>query len=200
MQIPLMPKATAVWLVDNTTLSFDQIAEFCGLHTLEVQGIADGEVAANIQGSDPVINGQLTRSEIERCEKDPAARLNLKKPDVEMRKQSKGPRYTPVSKRQDKPDAIAWIVRYHPEVADSLIVKLIGTTKDTIRAIRDKSHWNISNINPRDPVSLGLCKQYELDEVIRKAAEQQEKRAAKAAAAETAKLEKPETEAPAKES
>jgi len=184
MQTPLMPKATAVWLVDNTMLSFDQIAEFCGLHVLEVQGIADGEVAANIQGSDPIVNGQLTRSEIERCEKDPSARLKLKKPEVELRKKSKGPRYTPVSKRQDKPDAIAWIVRYHPEVADSQIVKLIGTTKDTIRAIRDKSHWNISNINPRDPVSLGLCKQYELDEVIRKAAEQQEKRQAKEAGPE----------------
>jgi hypothetical protein len=197
-----MPKATAVWLVDNTMLSFDQIAEFCGLHVLEVQGIADGEVAANIQGSDPIVNGQLTRSEIERCEKDASARLKLKKPEVELRKKSKGPRYTPVSKRQDKPDAIAWIVRYHPEVADSQIVKLIGTTKDTIRAIRDKSHWNISNINPRDPVSLGLCKQYELDEVIRKAAEQQEKRQAKEAKAhaDTAEeAEQTEIDASAKE-
>ncbi|MEX1147425.1 MAG: cell cycle transcriptional regulator TrcR [Sphingomonadales bacterium] len=170
MQQPLMPKATAVWLVDNTTLGFDQIADFCGLHPLEVQGIADGEVAMNIVGLDPVAKGQLSREEIERCEADPSARLKIREEKVPARQRSKGPRYTPLSKRQDRPDAIAWFVKFHPEVSDAQISKLVGTTKQTISAIRDKTHWNISAITPRDPVMVGLCKQWELDEVIEKAA------------------------------
>lgn len=175
MQQPLMPKATAVWLVDNTALTFEQIAAFCGLHALEVQGIADGEVATNIVGLDPIAKGQLTREEIERCEADPSARLKIREEKVPARHRSKGPRYTPVSKRQDRPDAIAWFVKFHPEVSDAQISKLVGTTKQTITAIRDRSHWNISNITPRDPVMLGLCKQVELDEVIRKAAERKQR-------------------------
>ncbi len=179
MQKPLMPKATAVWLVDNTTLTFDQIAAFCGLHTLEVQSIADGEVAANIVGLDPVTNNQLTRAEIERCENDPSAQLTLMKDEVSARKRPKGPRYTPVSKRQDRPDAIAWLLAKHPEVSDPQISRLIGTTKQTITAIRDRSHWNISNITPRDPVSLELCTQQDLDDVIREAAKRAERNQAR---------------------
>ncbi|RMF08552.1 MAG: DUF1013 domain-containing protein [Alphaproteobacteria bacterium] len=195
MQKPLMPKATAVWLVDNTTLTFDQIAEFCGLHTLEVQGIADGEVAANIVGLDPVANNQLTREEIERCEKDPSARLKLKQDEVSARKRPKGPRYTPVSKRQDRPDAIAWLLAKHPELSDAQISRLIGTTKQTISAIRDRTHWNMSNITPRDPVSLELCSQQDLDEVIREAARRLERQQAKARTAqeaEAAQVESPD--------
>ena len=172
----LMPKATAVWLVDNTTLTFDQIAEFCSLHRLEVQGIADGEVAVGIQGLDPVGNSQLTREEIARCEQDPDARLQMLKLDLpEPAKRTKGPRYTPVAKRQDKPDAIAWLLRHHPELKDSQIAKLIGTTKTTIEAIRERSHWNSPNIRPRDPVLLGLCAQGELNAAVERARKQAEK-------------------------
>ncbi|MCP5433213.1 MAG: DUF1013 domain-containing protein [Alphaproteobacteria bacterium] len=170
MSRPLMPKATAVWLVDNTTLSFDQIADFCGLHPLEVKGIADGDVAQGIKGMDPVANGQLMRQEIERCEADPAARLAIiKNALVTPDKKRKGPRYTPVSRRQDRPDAIAWLLRNHPELSDAQVGRLVGTTKPTIQSIRDRTHWNSSNIKPVDPVTLGLCTQIELDEAVRKA-------------------------------
>jgi hypothetical protein len=169
----LMPKATAVWLVDNTTLTFDQIADFCSLHRLEVQGIADGEVAAGIQGLDPIANSQLIREEIKRCEQDPDTRLQILKLDLpEPAKRTKGPRYTPVAKRQDKPDAIAWLLRHHPELKDSQIAKLIGTTKTTIEAIRERSHWNSTNIRPRDPVLLGLCAQGELNVAVERARKQ----------------------------
>lgn len=179
MALPLMPKATAVWLVDNTTLTFDQIAEFCGLHPLEVQGIADGDVAANMAGQDPVGTGQLTREEIERCEANATERLQLTESDMPAPKKRKGPRYTPVSKRQDRPDAIAWLVRNHGELSDAQIGKLIGTTKPTISSIRERTHWNMSNLKPTDPVTLGLCTQIELDESIQKAAARAEKEAAK---------------------
>ncbi|NWG45774.1 MAG: DUF1013 domain-containing protein [Alphaproteobacteria bacterium] len=170
MSRPLMPKATAVWLIDNTTLSFDQIADFCSLHPLEVKGIADGDVAQGIKGMDPVAAGQVTREEIERCEKDPKARLKLiANPLVDQGKKRKGPRYTPVSRRQDRPDAIAWLLRHHPELSDAQIGRLVGTTKPTIQSIRDRSHWNATNIKPLDPVTLGLCSQIELDEAVRKA-------------------------------
>jgi hypothetical protein len=175
MTAPLMPKATAVWLVDNTSLTFDQIAAFCELHPLEVQGIADGEVAIGIQGMDPVINGQVTRKELTRSEADPTARLKRAETDLpEPAKRTKGPRYTPVAKRQDKPDGVAWLLRHHPELKDTQIAKLIGTTKTTIQAVRERSHWNSPNIGPRDPVLLGLCSQGELNAAVeraRKAAE-----------------------------
>jgi hypothetical protein len=173
--LPLMPKATAVWLVDNTTLSFRQIADFCGLHELEVAGIADGEVAIGIKGLDPVANNQITAAEIARCEADPLARLKLIQREVAPPQKRRGPRYTPVSKRQDRPSAIAWLVRYHPELEDSQIGKLVGTTKPTIQSIRNRTHWNIASIQPVDPVALGLCKQMELDAVVRKAAEKKAK-------------------------
>lgn len=166
----LMPKATAVWLVENTTLNFDQIAAFCGLHPLEVQGIADGEVAIGIIGLDPVGNGQLSAEEIKRCEGDPAARLTLAKVTIPLpQTRTKGPRYTPVSKRQDKPDAVAWLVRHHPELSDAQVSKLIGTTKHTIAQVRDRTHWNTANLRPRDPVLLGLCTQTDLNAAILKA-------------------------------
>ncbi len=168
--MPLMPKATAVWLIENTALSFDQIAEFCQLHPLEVKGIADGEVNIGMVGLNPIMQEQLTKEEIERCEKDPTARLKVKERDLpEISLRSKGPRYTPVTKRSEKPDGIAWIIKNHPEVSDAQIVKLIGTTKSTIEKIRDRSHWNIANIKPRDPVTLGLCKQGDLNVAIEKA-------------------------------
>lgn len=167
MTLPLMPKATAVWLFENTTLTFEQIAEFCGLHPLEVKGIADGEVAVGIVGIDPVTTGQLTREEIARCEGDKKARLELQKATVPLPKaRSTGARYTPVSRRQDRPDAIAWIVKFHPEIGDAQIQKLLGTTKSTIAAVRERSHWNSPNIKPRDPVSLGICSQAELDAAV----------------------------------
>ncbi len=168
MDRPLMPKATAVWLVDNTTLTFEQIAKFCGLHALEVKGIADGEVGAGIRGLDPVSGGQLERGEIERCEKDPAAELKLLRPaaaDIKQPKR-KAPRYTPLSKRQDRPDAIAWLLRNHPELADQQICKLLGTTKNTVNAVRDRTHWKSQEIRPRDPVILGLCSQIDLDAAV----------------------------------
>lgn len=165
MALPLMPKATAVWLVENTTLNFDQIAELCGMHELEVQAIADGEVASGIVGLDPIANGQLTREEIERCEKDPNARLHLLLSEL-ARDKPKGARYTPVSKRQDRPDAIAWLLKHHPELSDGQLCKLIGTTKNTIQAVRDKSHWNTPNIKPRNPVTLGLCSEADLEKAV----------------------------------
>src|SRR5215468_4621745 len=158
MALPLMPKATAVWLVENTSLTFDQIAEFCGLHSLEVQAIADGEVANQMQGLDPVANGQTTAEELARCQADPEARLKLSEQAVPQQFiRHKGPRYTPIAKRQDKPDAIAYLLRNHPELSDLQISKLIGTTKPTIAAVRDRTHWNSPNIKPRHPVVLGLC-------------------------------------------
>jgi hypothetical protein len=173
----LMPKATAVWLVDNTSLTFDQIADFCGLHPLEVKGIADGEVARDIRGADPIANGQLSREELDRAERDPAYRMKAQKSrHAELLKPvKKGPRYTPVSRRQDRPDAIAWFLRNHPEVPDSQIARLLGTTKATIDSVRNKQHWNAANIKPVDPVTLGLVAQLELDEVVRKAADKKAK-------------------------
>jgi hypothetical protein len=166
---PLMPHATASWLVDNTSLSFQQIADFCGLHVLEVQAIADDAAATKLTGRDPVRAHELTMEEIEKGQKDPNYRLQILKGPEQIRR-TKGPRYTPVSKRQDKPDGIAWIIRNHPEVSDGAIGKLIGTTRTTIAAIRDRSHWNIANITPKDPVTLGLCSQRELDAAVAKAA------------------------------
>jgi hypothetical protein len=166
-----MPQATASWLVDNTALTFEQIAEFCGLHILEVQAIADDTAATKLTGRDPIRAGELTQEEIDRGQDDPDYRLHMhKEPDQTRR--TKGPRYTPVSKRQDKPDGIAWIIRNHPEISDGAIGKLIGTTRSTIAAIRDRSHWNIANIQPKDPVTLGLCSQRELDAIVAKAAKQ----------------------------
>ncbi len=167
---PLMPKATAVWLVENTSLSFDQISAFCGLHELEIRAIADGEVAIGMVGLDPIVNGQLTQAEIERCQADPSARLRMAVSDMPQPvARSKGPRYTPVTKRGDKPDAIAYLLKEHPELSDAQICKLIGTTKPTIQAIRDKSHWNSPNLKPRSPVMVGLCSYLELDAALTKA-------------------------------
>ena len=166
---PLMPHATASWLVDNTGLTFEQIAEFCGLHILEVQAMADDLAGAKYTGRDPVHAGELTNEEIEKGQADSSYRLKMQKAPVQVTR-TKGPRYTPVSKRQDKPDGIAWIIRNHPEISDAQIGKLIGTTRNTIAAIRERSHWNISNINPKDPVTLGLCSQRELDAVVARAA------------------------------
>ena len=170
MTLPLMPKATAIWLVENTTLTFDQIAEFCGMHPLEVQGIADDEVAGGIVGQNPITARQLTREEIERCEADGNAKLAISTSTKEYidakRSQKKKGRYTPVARRQDKPDAIAWLLKHGPEVTDAQIVRLIGTTKNTIKSIRDKSHWNWSNITAKDPVLLGLCSQTELNSLM----------------------------------
>ncbi len=170
MSQPLMPKATAVWLVENTTLTFEQIADFCGLHALEIQGIADDEVAIGIQGLDPIARNQVTRDEIDRCQTDPGAALKLAIHDLpQPLKRTKGPRYTPVTKRQDKPDGVAWLARHHPELKDSQISRLIGTTKNTIVAVRERTHWNSSNIRPRDPVLLGLCSQFDLNQMVDKA-------------------------------
>lgn len=170
MAPPLMPKATAVWLIDNTALSFQQIAAFCELHDLEVQAIADGEVSSGIQGFDPVANGQVTREEIERCQTDPSLRLELAKNNLPKPiTRNKGPKYVPISKRGDKPDAIAWLVKHHPELKDSQISRLVGTTKDTINKVRERSHWNSPNIQARHPVHLGLCSQVDLDKAVDKA-------------------------------
>jgi hypothetical protein len=189
MTLPLMPKATAVWLVENTALSFTQVAEFCGLHELEVNGIADGEVAQGMKGFDPIVNNQLSLDEIRRCEGDPAARLRLRhNPAADGETRRRGPRYTPLLKRQDRPSAIAWLVRHHPELTDGQIAKLVGTTKPTILSIRDRSHWNISNILPVDPVALGLCRQGELDDAVRKAAAKMPAEMAAAAADERHRL------------
>ena len=171
---PLMPKATAVWLVENTALSFDQIADFCKLHSLEVKAIADGDAAQGIKGLDPILTGQLTRDEIERAEADPSARLRLahSKLRVSETKRKRGPRYTPVSRRQDRPNAILWLVRNHPELKDSQIMRLVGTTKATIAAIRERTHWNAPNLTPLDPVTLGLCSQIDLDLEVSRAAKE----------------------------
>ncbi|GGH33871.1 hypothetical protein SAMN05444007_107151 [Cribrihabitans marinus] len=171
MAKPLMAKATAVWLVDNTTLSFKQIADFVGMHELEIQGIADGDVAAGVKGFDPIANNQLTQEEIEQAEKDPLHKLKLKFNAAAVGEEKRrGPRYTPLSKRQDRPAAILWLVKFHPELSDSQISKLVGTTKPTIQSIRERTHWNIGNIQPIDPVALGLCRQSELDGAVQKAA------------------------------
>ena len=182
----LMPKATAVWLIDNTTLTFDQIADLCGLHHLEVKGIADGDVAENMRGVDPISGGELTREEIQKGEDDPDYRLKTAPSKIAHIPQPKrkGARYTPVARRGDKPDAIAWFIRNHPEVTDPQISKLIGTTKATITNVRDKTHWNSQNIKPVDPVTLGLCSQIELDEVISKASSRRKKMDAERAAQE----------------
>jgi uncharacterized protein len=169
---PLMPKATAVWLVSNTSLTFEQIAAFCGLHVLEVKGIADGDVAQGIKGLDPVTSGQLTREAIEDAERDPTRDLHLAEPKVIVPETPtrKGPRYTPVSRRQDRPNAVLWLLRNHPELKDSQIMRLVGTTKPTITQIRERSHWNAPNLTPQDPVTLGLCSQIDLDAEVKKAA------------------------------
>jgi uncharacterized protein len=170
MAAPLMPKATAVWLVENTSLTFDQIADFCELHPLEIQAIADGEVANQMQGLDPVANGQTTAAEIERCQADPDARLKLSPQALPPQVfKHKGPRYTPISKRQDKPDAISFLLKNHPELSDTNISKLIGTTKPTIEKVRDRTHWNAPNIKPRHPVELGLCTFEELERALNQA-------------------------------
>lgn len=171
MPYPLMPKATAVWLVENTTLTFDQIGEFCGMHPLEIQGIADGEVAVGIMGQNPIDAGELLQDEITKAEENSDYRMVMADKAIKhmaMNKAKKGARYTPVARRQDKPEAIAWIVKYHPYIPDSQIVKLIGTTKKTIDSIRERSHWNIANIKPKDPVLLGLCMQTHLDAAVQK--------------------------------
>jgi len=171
MDKPIMAKATAVWLVDNTTITFKQVADFCGLHELEVQGIADGDVAAGVKGFDPIANNQLTQEEIDKAEADPLHKLKLKfNPAAVGEEKRRGPRYTPLSKRQDRPNAILWLVKFHPELTDGQIAKLVGTTKPTIQSIRNREHWNIQNMEPIDPVALGLCKQSELDAVVQKAA------------------------------
>lgn len=168
---PIMAKATAVWLVDNTTITFKQIADFTGMHELEVQGIADGDVAAGVKGFDPIANNQLTQDDIDKAEADPLHKLALKfNPAAVGEEKRRGPRYTPLSKRQDRPNAILWLVKFHPELSDGQISKLVGTTKPTIQSIRERTHWNIANMQPIDPVALGLCKQTELDTAVQKAA------------------------------
>mgnify|MGYP000716455468 CR=1 FL=1 len=171
MSGPLMAKATAVWLVDNTTITFKQIADFTGMHELEVQGIADGDVAAGVKGFDPVANNQLTQDDIDKAEADPLHKLKLKfNPAAVGEEKRRGPRYTPLSKRQDRPNSILWLVKFHPELTDGQISKLVGTTKPTIQSIRERTHWNIASMQPIDPVALGLCKQSELDAAVQKAA------------------------------
>jgi hypothetical protein len=174
MSTPLMPKATAVWLVENTALSFDQIADFCKLHPLEVKAIADGDAAQGIKGLDPVSTGQLSREQIEAAEGDPDARLQMSDPKVRLpeAKKKKGPRYTPVSRRQDRPNAILWLVRNHAELKDAQIMRLVGTTKSTIQGIRERTHWNAANLQPMDPVTLGLCTQIDLDFEVQRAAKE----------------------------
>jgi len=172
---PLMPKATAVWLLDNTALTFDQIAEFCKLHPLEVKAIADGDSAQGIKGLDPIQTGQLTREQISAAEADPELRLTLSEAKVSVPtpdRGKKGPRYTPVSRRQDRPNAILWLVRNHPELKDSQVMRLVGTTKSTIQAIRERTHWNSANLTPLDPVTLGLCSQIDLDLEVQRAAKE----------------------------
>lgn len=172
-KLPLMPKATAVWLVDNTKLTFKQIADFCGIHELEVKGIADGEVASGVMGIDPITTGQLDKEEIERCSKDPNSLLKLKisaaYEAVKQGSKKKTSKYTPIARRQDKPDAIYWLLKNFPDIKDTTIIKLIGTTKSTVESIRNRTHWNMANIRQRDPVLLGICSQVELDKVIEKA-------------------------------
>ena len=168
---PLMPKATAIWLLDNTTMTFDQIADFCVLHPLEVKAIADGDASQGIKGMDPMLSGQLTREEVDKAEADPSYRMKILEPKVRVPEvKRRGPRYTPVSKRQDRPNAILWLVRNHAELKDAQIMRLVGTTKPTISAIRERTHWNSATLQPTDPVTLGLCTQLELDFEVRKAA------------------------------
>jgi len=174
MPLPLMPKATAVWLVENTVLTFEQIGELCGLHPLEIKGIADEEVAIGIQAVDPIANSQLTQAEIDRCSADPNASLTLAETDIPKPLiRTSGPKYTPVTKRQERPAAIMWLLRYHPELSDAQVGRIVGTTKPTITSVRERTHWNISNIKPNDPVSLGMCTQAELDENVTKARRRQ---------------------------
>jgi hypothetical protein len=175
MTLPLMPKATAVWLIEKTALTFTQIADFCGMHPLEVQAIADGEVAQGIVGYDPVANGQLTQQEIRRCEADSNARLKLAQSALPVPKRLRGARYTPVAKRNDRPDAIAFVLRNFPQLSDLQVGKLLGTTKDTIQKVRDRTHWNSANIKPRDPVILGLCSQRDLNALVAQANERLER-------------------------
>jgi uncharacterized protein len=203
MDAPLMPKATAVWLVENTALSFDQIADFCKLHPLEVKAIADGDAAQGIKGLDPLQTGQLTREEISKAEADPNYRIHLAVSKVRLpeAQRKKGPRYTPVSRRQDRPNAILWLVRNHPELKDAAIMRLVGTTKSTIQAIRDRTHWNAPNLTPLDPVTLGLCSQIDLDLEVARASKEKpaEAEAQQSAtllpAAETTARKEAETEA-----
>ena len=176
-EAPLMPKATAVWLVENTALSFDQVADFCKLHPLEVKAIADGDAAQGIKGLDPIQTGQLTREEIKKAEENPEHRLHLAEqkvrlPETKSTSRKKGPRYTPVSRRQDRPNAILWLIRNHPELKDSQIMRLVGTTKSTIQGIRERTHWNAANLTPLDPVTLGLCSQTDLDFEVARAAKE----------------------------
>ncbi len=171
MTMPLMPKATAVWLIEKTALTFTQIAEFCGMHPLEIQAIADGEVAQGIVGYDPVANHQVTQAEITRCEADPALRLAMLSANNPVTRRSRGARYTPVAKRNDRPDAIAFVLRNYPQLSEMQVIKLLGTTKDTIAKVRDRHHWNSANIKPRDPVILGLCSQTDLNAVVQAANE-----------------------------
>ena len=180
MNLPLMPKATAIWLVENTSLSFKQIANFCGMHELEIKGIADGEVGAGIKGLNPVTNNQLTKEEIEKCSGNHDLDLQIIKNEISAKTEQskKKKKYTPLSKRQDRPDAVYWLIRNHPELKDSQVAKLVGSTKSTIDAIRNRTHWNMSNIRPQDPIGLGLCKQIELDDALAKA-ERSMKRAQK---------------------
>ena len=202
---PLMPKATAVWLVENTALSFDQIADFCKLHPLEVKAIADGDAAQGIKGLDPILTGQLTREEIEKAEKDHDSRLHISDPKVRLpeAKKKKGPRYTPVSRRQDRPNAILWLVRNHPELKDAQIMRLVGTTKSTIAGIRERTHWNSAQLQPLDPVTLGLCTQIDLDFEVGRAAKEKPVRVEAGptllpASATTAQAEADESEEPKK--
>jgi hypothetical protein len=171
---PLMPKATAVWLVENTSLTFDQIADYCKLHPLEVKAIADGEAAQGIKGLDPVATGQLSREELDHAIADPSRRLKLLESKVRVPefKTRRGPRYTPVSKRQDRPNAILWLVRNHPELKDAQVMRLVGTTKSTIESVRERTHWNSANLQPMDPVTLGLCSQIDLDLEVQRAAKE----------------------------
>ncbi len=175
MGLPLMPKATAVWLIDKTALTFTQIAEFCGMHPLEVQAIADGEVAQGIVGYDPVANGQISAAEIRRGEADPNARLQMLPSSLPVPKRSRGARYTPVAKRNDRPDAIAFVLRNYPQLSESQVAKLLGTTKETIQKVRERTHWNSTNIKPRDPVILGLCSQTDLNAAVALANERLER-------------------------
>ena len=169
MTLPLMPKATAVWMIEKTALTFTQIADFCGMHPLEVQAIADGEVAQGIVGYDPVANSQVTTEEIKRCEADPKGRMKLIPASNPINKRGKGARYTPVAKRNDRPDAIAFVLRNFPQLSEAQVIKLLGTTKDTIQKVRERSHWNSANIKPRDPVILGLCSQSDLNGMVQQA-------------------------------
>ena len=180
MNLPLMPKATAIWLVENTSLSFRQIGNFCGMHELEIKGIADGEVGAGIKGLNPITNNQLTKEEIERCSNDSDLELQIITNEISAKTEQskKKKKYTPLSKRQDRPDAVYWLIRNHPELKDSQVARLVGSTKSTIDAIRNRTHWNMANIRPQDPIGLGLCRQIELDEAIAKA-ERSMKRAQK---------------------